>query len=321
MKKSSTAVERPHDEDIRFIDLRVDFAFKRVFATPGNEELLKMLVDSILPDLHIQALTLSNQENMGDSPDGRKTVFDIKATTENGRTIVIEMQLAEKKDFNDRLVYYSTYPIREQVRGGSRNYTLTPLYIIAIMDFIMDDTRTTGNVINSFCIRNDDDSNRLLTDNVHFVTVELPKFCKDVRNLETNTDRMIWLLRNMGSLKSVPEEFHGKDLEKLFDISNFTAMTYEEQMEYLSKFHAELDRRSELETAIEKGLKLGMTKGVEEGRAKGLAEGRAKGLAEGRAEGRAEANIETARKLKEAGADISLISQCTGLSIEKVASL
>ncbi len=38
----------------------------------------------------------------------------------------------------------------------------------------------------------------------------------------------IWLLRNMESQKSVPEEFSGKGLEKLFDISNFTAMTYEE---------------------------------------------------------------------------------------------
>ncbi len=35
----------------------------------------------------------------------------------------------------------------------------------------------------------------------------------------------------MKSLKSVPEEFFGKGLEKLFDISSFTAMTYEEQME------------------------------------------------------------------------------------------
>ena len=251
MKKSkqevsaqAAAVINPNDEDIKFIDLRVDYAFKRVFGTPGNEELLKMLIDSILPDLHVKTLTLGNQENMDDSPDGKKTVFDIKATTEDGETVVIEMQLAEKKDFNDRLIYYSTYPIREQIRGGIHNYRLTPLYIIAIMDFSLDGNRTTDSFINSFCVRNDSDISKTLTDNVHYVTVELPKFKKEVSDLRTLSDRMIWLLRNMGSLKSVPEEFHDQCLDKLFDISNFTAMTYEEQMEYLAKFHAELDRRS-----------------------------------------------------------------------------
>ena len=316
MKKSkqevsaqAAAVINPNDEDIKFIDLRVDYAFKRVFGTPGNEELLKMLIDSILPDLHVKTLTLGNQENMDDSPDGKKTVFDIKATTEEGETVVIEMQLAEKKDFNDRLIYYSTYPIREQVRGGIHNYRLTPLYIIAIMDFSMDGNRTTDSFINSFCVRNDSDISKTLTDNVHYVTVELPKFKKEVSDLRTLSARVIWLLRNMGSLKSVPEEFHDKCLDKLFDISNFTAMTYEEQMKYLAKFHAELDRRSELETAIDKGLKLGMEQGLEKGLEKGLEQGRE------------EAIIETAKKFKQAGTDAELISQCTGLSIDEIKAL
>ena len=129
--------------------------------------------------------------------------------------------------------------------------------------------------------------------------------------------KVIWLLRNMGSLKSVPEEFSGKGLEKLFDISNFTAMTYEEQMDYLAKFHAELDRAAELDAATDKGLK----KGLEEGLEKGLEQGLEKGRAEGRVEGRVEANIETAKKFKQAGTDIQLISQCTGLSIEEIKAL
>ncbi len=320
MKKSeeeisapAAAVINPNDEDIRFIDLRVDYAFKRVFATPGNEELLKMLIDSILPDLHVRTLTLGNQENMGDSPDGKKTVFDIRATTEDGETVVIEMQLAEKKDFNDRLVYYSTYPIREQVRSGDRKYRLTPLYIIAIMDFILDGARTTDSVINSFCIRNDSDISKTLTDNVHYVTVELPKFRKDVGELDSLADRMIWLLRYMGSLKSVPEEFSGKGLEKLFDISNFTAMTYEEQMDYLAKFHAELDRAAELEAAIDKGNKLGLTVGREQGREQGREEGRK--------EGRKEKAIEDATKLKAAGVSLDIISQCTGVPMDILENL
>lgn len=100
---------------ISFIDIRSDFGFKRVFGTPGNEDLTAMLINAILPELHVKSLTLSNQENMGDRKDARKTVFDIRATTEDGETIDIEMQYDEEDDFNDRMVYYSTYPIREQI--------------------------------------------------------------------------------------------------------------------------------------------------------------------------------------------------------------
>ena len=120
----------------------------------------------------------------------------------------------------------------------------------------------------------------------------------------------------MGSLKSVPEEFSGKGLEKLFDISNFTAMTYEEQMDYLAKFHAELDRAAEMEAAIDKGLKKGLEKGREEGRE----EGREKGREEERERSRLE-KLETARKLKVAGIDVETISQCTGLAQELIDGL
>ena len=185
------------------------------------------------------------------------------------------------------------------------------------MNFNMSDSVTTDNVINCFSIRNDGDISRQLTDNVHFVTVELPKFRKSISSLESLSDRMIWLLRYMGSLKEVPEQFSDKSFEKLFDISNFAVMTYEEQIEYLNKFHEELDRNSELETAISKGLEQGRA----EGEAKGRAEGEAKGRAEGEAKGRTEANKETARKLKQAGADIDMISSCTGLSVEEIEAL
>ena len=45
------------------------------------------------------------------------------------------------------------------------------------------------------------------------------------------------------------------------------------------------------------------------------------GRAEARAEGRAEEKTATARKLKQAGVDIAIISQCTGLSVEEVQAL
>ena len=56
-------------------------------------------------------------------------------------------------------------------------------------------------------------------------------------------------------------------------------------------------------------------------RKEGRAEGMAAGLAKGQAEGRAETNLENAKKMKENGIDIPLISKITGLSKNKIMSL
>lgn len=57
-------------QEIVFTDPTLDGEFKRLFATPGNEDLLLMLIDSIIPERQITSVTLGNQENYGDSGNG-----------------------------------------------------------------------------------------------------------------------------------------------------------------------------------------------------------------------------------------------------------
>ena len=76
---------------IKYIDLKFDFAFKTVFGTPGNEDLLKMLINSILPEKHVQSVELGPQEQQGDSYESKRIIYDIRCQTEYG-PINIEMQ-------------------------------------------------------------------------------------------------------------------------------------------------------------------------------------------------------------------------------------
>ncbi len=77
--------------------------------------------------------------------------------------------------------------------------------------------------------------------------------------------------------------------------------------------------RDEIQIAAER--EYAVRKARTEARAEARAEALAEGRAEGRTEGRAEEKIDTARKLKQAGVDIAIISQCTGLSVEEVQAL
>ena len=65
-------------DDIVFVDLKIDYAFKLIFGTPGNEDLLLLLLDSILPEKHIRSVELASTDQVGDSPLGRKSIYDIR---------------------------------------------------------------------------------------------------------------------------------------------------------------------------------------------------------------------------------------------------
>ena len=67
----------------------------------------------------------------------------------------------------------------------------------------------------------------------------------------------------------------------------------------------------------EEGLQEGRIAGIEEGRREGIEEGRRAGIEEGRRE----EQIAIARSFKNAGIDIKIISENTGLSIEEVSKL
>lgn len=316
-KKTLTEEMRRLAAGIKFIDIRTDFGFKRVFGTPGNEDMTLMLVNAILPELHVKSLTLNNQENMGDRKDARKTVFDIRATTDKGETFDIEMQYQEQGDFNDRMLYYATFPIREQIGTGSLDFTLKPVYVISILNFTMRERQTTDSVINQFKLLNCADKNKSFTDSVSFYTVELPKFNKNESELSSFTEQMIWAIKNMGDLEHLPVNFSGDNFDKLFAICNFTAMTEDEQYKYLLKFHERLERNSELRTARNNAIKMGREEGLQQG----LQEGLQQGLQEGIQQGRLAEKLEMAKNLKSEGIPFDTIIRCCGLSIEEIEAL
>ena len=68
-------------------------------------------------------------------------------------------------------------------------------------------------------------------------------------------------------------------------------------------------------------LKREREEGLQEGRIAGIEEGRREGRRAGIEEGRREEQIAIARSFKNAGIDIKIISENTGLSIEEVSKL
>ena len=326
--KREELIRRANRIGIKYIDLRYDFAFKTIFGTPGNEDLLLMLVNAILPEKRIISVELGPQEQLGDSYESKRVIYDIRCKTEYG-PMTIEMQFGEREEFSHRMVYYASRAVSNSVRKGTDDYTLPEIYVIGIANYILPEVAPNGNIINKYALINRADGKTLLNNTLNFVTVELPKFIKDEENLNDWTDIMIYLIKNMGLLKARPEKLADKNLDKLFERSMFANMETEAQRRYLDEMMWEIDQRARWKYARKKAIAEGLAKGHAEGHAEGLAKGHAEGhakghaegLAKGHAEGLAEAMEKTAKVMKAKNYDISEIIAITGLTEEQIASL
>lgn len=328
MKKQQSAREKEQRQDnnvaeldVKFIDLKRDFAFKWTFGTEGHEDLLLMLIDSLLPDKHVCSVTLGAQEQTPDREDAQGGIYDIYCETDDGSSLTIEMQVCSQKDFNDRMVFYSSFPIRNRVGQGavsdykliknkskisekhllSVRYKLPPIYVIGLVNFELTGLGKSDKIIRHFSIREDDGKNEQFTDSIHYVTVELPKFQRSKMELKSKQDYMLYAIKNIGEMEDIPEEFIGKGFDKLFKVCSFANMSEDLQMKYVRHMMAEWDREGQLATAI--------MDGEERGEARGLAKGRA------------EEKAKNAKAMKQNGLDISLISEITGLTEKQIKEL
>ena len=293
METHNKLLEDASAQGIVFIDLRIDYAFKLIFGTEGNEDLLLELVNAILPDKQISTVHLDPQEQQSLRREGRRSVIDVKCTAEDGSSLIIEMQIRSQNDFNDRMVFYSSFPIINRLRRGkNEDYKITPIYMVAITDFIVPGIRNNADLINHYTIRNIKDNGIEFTDSIHYVTVELPKLPKTLLEAKDTTEWILYTIKHIGSMKTMPNEYRGTYLEKIFGLSNFAAMSELTQQEYLAVFMAELDEKSRLRSAREDGL----------------------------AEGR-EALYEAARRMLADGMEVSAISRYTGLTSEQIHQL
>ena len=302
METLSSLLQQARSQGIVFIDPRIDYAFKLIFGTPGNEDLLLRLVQAILPDKGIVSVSLEPQEQVALRPDARRSVVDVRCRTDDGSELIIEMQVRSQDDFTDRMVFYSSFPIINRLqRGDNTSYALTPLYIVGITDFIVPGVISNDDMINHYTIRNVKDNGVELTDSVHYITVELPKLNMSLPEVKDTPNWILFTIKNIGKMKEMPSEYKGSYLEKMFRLSNFASMDEMSQREYLARYMWEVDQRSQLRSAKYEGLA--------EGHAAGLAEGQAKGLRE------------TAKRMKADGLDLSIIKKYTGLSSTEIKEL
>ncbi len=296
----------------RYVNFYTDFAFKKLFGTEMNKDLLISFLNALLQGREVVLdVNYLNTEHLGTQEYDRRAVFDVYCKNDKGEVFLVEMQKGEQQFFKDRSIYYSTFAIREQAPRGEWNYELKGVYTIGILNFCFDKERE-GNYYHEVKLM-DTTTKEVFYDKLVFIYLEMPKFTKQENELESLFDKWLYVIRNLAALMERPRVLQEKVFTHLFEAAEIAKFSRVERYEYEESLKAYRDWFSVMTTAE--------LRGEERGEERGFKKGEEKGLKEGLEKGRLEERLRNARGLKARGVDADIIAQVTGLSEDDILGL
>lgn len=276
----------------KYINPYTDFGFKKLFGEEANKDLLIDFLNQILPAYHqISELIFRNSENIPELSHERKAIFDIHCESKTGEKFIVEMQKAKVNFFKDRSLFYSTFPIKEQAKRGDWDFKLTPVYMIAILDFQYDEKEERQKFLRSVDLKDQDGD--IFYDKLNFKFIQMPLFTKNEDELENHFDKWIYFLKKLEGFESIPAILQEPIFEKAFNVAEIANMTHEQYEFYQESLLTYIEVKEFVKTAT----------------------------SEGNEKGRQDREIEIARDLKQLGVAIDIIRKSTGLSEKEINEL
>ena len=311
MHKTKNLSAAPADkvDEPRYAKLQYDTAWKRCFASEENKELLLLLLQNLFPDKNIVSINLAQGEHVNPFPDHRDNRTDVEAVDSQGRRFVVELQLKGPRSFNDRLVYYSSFAMQQQILKGNlerahrdalhkknRNdiYDFPPVYIISLLCF---SHHKDSKVLRWYKVADPEDGT-VFSEKLNFISIDMTLGMKTGLKKDASfAEQLSYAILKMPDLKEQPKELSGKFFDMLFNCAEITNFTAAEKINYeRNKMEAEVQAAYEEEI-------------------------RQDALAEGEAIGREKNAKDIAKGMLAKGMDVALISELTKLSVEELNAL
>jgi predicted transposase/invertase (TIGR01784 family) len=214
---------------MQFIDVRTDFAFKKVFGSEESKDILISFLNAVLDD-SIVDLTIINPYQIPLVEGLKETYVDIKAKLENGTTVLIEMQACNQGGFGNRIQLNLAKTYSTQLRSGDKYVKHNRVIALTVTDFVMlNDDKLKSSVITHFGFMELSKLVLFPYNKMEMVFVELPKFDKKESDLISMADKWIYFIKQVGNLTSIPQSLiDDETINHALEIANAASLTPEE---------------------------------------------------------------------------------------------
>jgi predicted transposase/invertase (TIGR01784 family) len=280
---------------MRFLDVKTDYAFKKVFGSLESKPILVSFLNALIgfpPGEEIADLAIVDPYQIPMLKGMKDTYVDVKATLADGHQVIVEMQVLNVEGFEQRILYNAAKCYSRQLQRGENYALLNPVIALTLTDFEL--------------FEGEEDTSRFLllekerfirySGDIELIFVELPKFTKGEAELASLKDKWLYFVKHAGRLDMVPKSLDEAPIREAFGIANCAGLSPEELDAQERRHDFILLQRGAIEKAQKDGWK------------------------EGRAEGKHAKALEVARNLLPL-LDNAAIATATGLSLDAIAKL
>ena len=276
---------------------KVDFVFKRIFGAEENQDVLISFLNAVFEDAGqplIVSVEILNPFLDKDALSDKMSVLDVKARTESGMLVDVEIQLQNQQNMEKRALFYWSKLFQGQLQDGDSYHQLHKAVTVNVVDFNYLATNRYHSTFHLY----DDTLGLMLTDLLEIHFIELRKLDAQWVGLERRLVR--WMLFLTTKTREGLEALAMQEPAAIHK-----ALT---TLEFLSQ-----DKRArQLYEERQKGLmtyKANMEGAREEGRE------------QGREVGKHQHALETAQKMLGAGLEVPQVAEFVGLSVDEVEAI
>ena len=288
--------QQKQNKKIRRYPPKMDIIFQAIFGEVGSENITKDFLEKILKR-KIEKISLDKNPILRrELKDDKLGVLDVVTELDGKEKCNIELQLIDKNNIIERMLYYWSKMYTRQIKAGEDYDKLEKTIVILIADFNIKgleevEYHSTWKIIETNSVKK-----LILTDKFELDIIELSK----IKGRENEKDQLLdWLvfLENPESERVVRKMEENENLKEA--VEKLDRISEDEKMQRIIELREKAIRD---EHAIyDKGL----DDGIEEGKAKGARE----------------KQIEIAKSMLKENMDIEIIIKITGLTKQEIEKL
>ena len=204
----------------KFLDPKNDMAFKRIFGTEKNKDILIHFLNDIFARQTdpIEDVTFLKTAQDPEIASQRVSIVDIMCQDSKNNRFIVEIQVVHEPGFVKRAQYYAAKAYIDQRGKGSEYKDLKQVTFLAITDFVLfpekEDYLSHHHILDTCTLERD------LKD-FSFSFLELPKFKKEKDHLKTMTEKWAFFFKNA-------DETQEQDLDDIIGSDLIVKRAYEE---------------------------------------------------------------------------------------------
>lgn len=247
------------------LPLTDDYIFKRVFAFEGNESVLKDLLEAILRK-DIKTVTIKNPEIIPYEREDKRGLLDIKAETDDGTILDIEMQMEDKKNAEERGTLYAGNLITGQLQVGDDYKKLKKSIVIFITNYNFlkrNSYHSVGRMKFEDTLEEEyvdmgySEEEQIASKYIEFHYIELPKYKKKNSSKFTKLDQWMCVLTDRKEEMMLAEK-ENKEIKKAMNTLDYISSDPKERERHNSVIMDEYNRLTSEQNFFEAGKEEGI---------------------------------------------------------------